>query len=885
MPPTEIIDLGSTESDASIDSAEEKSLTNMDVKAQLNLALEGLECEPGDVYGIGLPERFIDPEIHVNGHRIDFPLSAEDVRRCIQAGHPAPFGKKDATIVDSSGVHWGGIVKQVAKDMALNPKRPGFHAELYKMLLYERGAMFKAHQDTEKVPGMFATLVVQLPSPHTGASVRMRRDGFRDGYLDTSLTEYSYVWWYSDMSHEILPVESGIRWVLTFNLVRDDPDTPLREFIPDTTNLQRVLKGYYHQRINKEAGLSSNLLVMLQHEYTEANLKLALLKDQDLEYVLALERACEETNCHVFLGTLEHRRWGPTGEYDYDDNPGGMHSIEEILEEETYLTAVFDLRGLRLLDKKKVENEDFLEDDPFDGYDQDSEDYEGYQGNWGCEATHWYRKAVAILVPDTDVLEFLGMAGNRPSNCKPTKRKFLYLLHRVQQTDKSRSAYHDTLFKLCRRMVEHNESERAKNTAVDTGDFSSSLLADVIYVSFIMNKNDLALRALNAFPKWDDRALAILGTRIQKKGFSFCQSIVQSHFAKETWLGPLSRSLNILLAGCANGDTAQQILEKGRRSDLLGWVVATLTPSFLNYVHRYMEDADETVKFYSMLEAEDADGAKRRMIYNMLSHKVTRTFFLVALSQGKDLALFLDHCHTLGYRTLTENIIRSASLQAHKFMAGELKLVFIPCLQSLVLYISKWDIPYTTEPYQTFAASIISNFISKYLGPRPAEGVGWARNTLDCSCRICTPINRFLQNACLETGRFTGAVRERHHMHREIEDAVVRYTHQTDRSGFGNTLVVRKMKVSGQEKHELWEAKRREVKAILASFHPRTLERLMGERYEEFVKARLVRRAEGTGPLVEAETSRVNLHGGRGGMMAQTGVKRKIGEVEVIDLT
>ena len=41
-------------------------------------------------------------------------------------------------------------------------------AELYKLLVYEKGGFFLSHRDTEKAPGMFATLVISLPSSHEG---------------------------------------------------------------------------------------------------------------------------------------------------------------------------------------------------------------------------------------------------------------------------------------------------------------------------------------------------------------------------------------------------------------------------------------------------------------------------------------------------------------------------------------------------------------------------------------------------------------------------------------------------------------------------------------------------------------------------------------------
>ena len=56
-------------------------------------------------------------------------------------------------------------------------------AELYKLLVYDQGSFFVSHRDTEKAPGMFATLVLVLPSMATGGELVMRHKG-REVRLD-----------------------------------------------------------------------------------------------------------------------------------------------------------------------------------------------------------------------------------------------------------------------------------------------------------------------------------------------------------------------------------------------------------------------------------------------------------------------------------------------------------------------------------------------------------------------------------------------------------------------------------------------------------------------------------------------------------------------------
>ncbi|KAF2870530.1 hypothetical protein BDV95DRAFT_62901 [Massariosphaeria phaeospora] len=199
------------------------------MKTDLIEALSDLD-EPGPSYGHHPMDRIVDPEVYVANHKVQLPLSEEDTRLLIRVGHQASFGKKNTTIIDRSvpktweldpesfeirSPMWANTmcetVSAVAKDMTLNSDKPGFHAQLHKMLVYEKGAMFKPHQDAEKVPGMFATLVVALPSPHTGGLVRTQLYDHPERYFDTRKGAHSFLWWYPDTHDEVLPFESGIR--------------------------------------------------------------------------------------------------------------------------------------------------------------------------------------------------------------------------------------------------------------------------------------------------------------------------------------------------------------------------------------------------------------------------------------------------------------------------------------------------------------------------------------------------------------------------------------------------------------------------------------------------------------------------------------------------
>lgn len=95
-------------------------------------------------------------------------------------------------------------------------------AKLYKVLLYEEGMFFKVHRDTEKADGMFATLVIQLPSVFKGGELVVRHEGVEKKFVQDQESgsgwSIFYTANYADCEHELLPMKEGCRLAVVYSL-------------------------------------------------------------------------------------------------------------------------------------------------------------------------------------------------------------------------------------------------------------------------------------------------------------------------------------------------------------------------------------------------------------------------------------------------------------------------------------------------------------------------------------------------------------------------------------------------------------------------------------------------------------------------------------------
>ncbi|OAV95265.1 hypothetical protein PTTG_26693 [Puccinia triticina 1-1 BBBD Race 1] len=290
------------------------------------------------------------------------------------------------------------INKRVATSLGIDVP---IQSELYKMLIYEEGAMFKPHTDTEKIPGMFGTLVICLPSAHTGGEVVVRHHG-QSKTLKTSDANQSFACWFSDVTHEVLPVKSGYRCVLTYNLALQPGITrPLASTLATKKELLRKTLKIWHRDLASGINVEDDhLYYPLKHEYTQASISLQALKAEDLVRVQAAQELTHELPFVIFLALLEREAWGWVYYEEGDDEcVDEIHQLDKALELKDTVKSLHALDGTVIAENYHLYRDQSLEYDPFEDLEVAKEDYEPYMGNEGPHATHWYRRAALVMVP------------------------------------------------------------------------------------------------------------------------------------------------------------------------------------------------------------------------------------------------------------------------------------------------------------------------------------------------------------------------------------------------------------------------------------------------------------------------------------------------------
>jgi hypothetical protein len=291
--------------------------------------------------------------------------------------------------------------------------------------VYDAGSFFVSHRDTEKAPGMFATLVIVLPSLYTGGELLVRHRG-QEARLELNITEPSevaFAAFYADCLHEVLPINSGCRLTLIYNLLRTDktPVSEPPEYGEEQDELADCLLAWAEDPLAADGPVK--LIYPLEHAYTQAELSFAALKGTDANRAAIAVAAAEQAECDVYLALVSIHESG-YAEYDhYRSRRRGRHYYEDDEDNDGFEIGEVTERDLFLSDWRKPDDSEppldsfpFTEaelcpPDAFEGLEPNELDFQEATGNAGASFDRTYQRAALVFWPSARRLAVLNQAG------------------------------------------------------------------------------------------------------------------------------------------------------------------------------------------------------------------------------------------------------------------------------------------------------------------------------------------------------------------------------------------------------------------------------------------------------------------------------------------
>ncbi|HEY8614232.1 MAG TPA: 2OG-Fe(II) oxygenase [Roseomonas sp.] len=732
--------------------------------------LLGSVDRPGDYVTSGSIE-LLPPSLEIEGvGPVALPLLPVQAEQIISLAEAAPFGRGEETIVDPAvrrcwqigpdrvrlgGRHWprtlGTILARAAEGLGVaGPVR----AEFYKLLLYERGGFFVDHRDTEKAPGMFATLVVVLPSRFTGGELVVQHKGrqARLGLRSEDPAEAGFAAFYADCRHELLPVTEGYRLTLVYNLIgpgRGRPPEP-PDFTKEQARLATLLQAWSAGKGRSGDITPEKLVYPLEHAYTPAELGFPTLKGRDAAAANVLSSATREADCdlHLALLTIEE-----SGAAEYAESYGRSRRGRWGADEEEIEAGEISDRRVTLSDWRRqdgetpgigeipVEEEDELSPpDACDDLMPDEERFHEATGNEGASFERSYRQAALVLWPRARFFAVLNQAGLRVT--------LPYLED------------------LARRVVE-SAGEAASSLRYAARDLATHMIAQ--------------WPRRSPFPR-DETVPSAVGRMLEALVQLQDRDSIERFLAEVISAGNLEKRDNTALL------RALALLPRLLRTSLVERIVAATTATGFGACADLLARATAT---WAADGTAALAGAAARLVDAMPDGPARREqSWLDEDSVQVNSGVVVDLLTSLGRidAPLAERAVETMLARSGTYGMDR---VLLPAIRTLIA-----SGPECLRALEQLRAACLAHLrarIAEPLAPPP----DWRRaSTLPCHCRLCTELAQFLKDPERQSWSLKAAEADRSHVEETIRKARCDADMATDRRGRPYTLVCTKNQAS-----------------------------------------------------------------------------------------
>ncbi|HLH54845.1 MAG TPA: 2OG-Fe(II) oxygenase [Verrucomicrobiae bacterium] len=749
------------------------------------------------------------PKIEIEGVGVlSFPVPEEQARKLIQQAERAPYGRGPETVFDTtvrkvwqlspqkariSGRSWeesfARIISQVAG--GLGCAKAKVSAELYKVLIYDKGGFFRAHRDTEKEAGMFGTLVIVLPSFHRGGELVVRHAG-REVELDLSsaeVSELTFAAFYADCEHEVRPILEGNRVCLVYNLIQQRANAGAKAALgAPLYDEEAIAAAAILEKTLTETDAPVKLVWLLEHQYTQAELSFATLKNSDAARAKVLTEAATRAGCAVHLGIVHIQESGAAessyGGYSRGRSRWNRYSEEEDVnddsrgyDEDFEIVEVYDAsqhidHWIDCANRKAgfgpvpLAESELLPQGALDNEKPDEQRYMEASGNEGASFERAYNRAAVVIWRLERFAEVLlqagvgavvpylkqrvtdGAAAGSAESQKSVRELAALVLERWKPTPEFSYLCHDA-----------KAPDRAEMLGIlcELGD--AALLEQFIAEIVTRNYDGTENAALA-------KAAKLLGPTTSGNLFAH---LVEANMA---WFHLACVVLLRRLVKLSGGPSAAAWLQALMQ-------IATVTVEKLAEVNQVRLAGEEFEASNFEENWADADDVDEKLDWRREQKlKPVDSTLLVEL---------LEALADLGATQLRETAADTIASRPAVFAPVN---VIVPALTALH---QKHGESMNTDPVFVRLWHHASGFLLERSECPPKPPPDWRQDvTISCKCEDCRELQRFARDPVRQAHRFPAASGRRQHLHQTIEQYHLDMTHVTERKGRPYTLVCTK---------------------------------------------------------------------------------------------
>lgn len=221
------------------------------------------------------------------------------------------------------------------------------------------------------------------------------------------------------------------------------------------------------------------------------------------------------------------------------------------------------------------------------------------------------------------------------------------------------------------------------------------------------------------------------------------------------------------------------------------------------------------------------------------------TSSMECLSNPADVALLLAQLSDQGNWGPHDLLLNRLILHAETVHTFAFSAFFQPLLATLIHRLREFsdNIPRYAELFKT----VLEDYRLRYIQPRPPGG-DWACSPEGCGrgrgCPSCEKLDEFLGDPTKEIERFQVENYRRAHLHQQLDGTGHR--HDTDRSTYPETLVVKKRQSSLHKAFTEWQARVVEGEKALNAMDGDVLKELLGDQYTEMMSLSKVKKTHKT---------------------------------------